>query len=130
MRLRPETLNRYVQVARPILIEVARQGKTIKYKELQEQQVSPGRGYIGEVVGRISEIELEAKPKRPKLSAVVVRSDTGEVGGGFFGLPDTPQAIRRSTPEEWQNPHLSEADHQYWQSQLREVYRCWRAHAL
>jgi hypothetical protein len=50
------------------------------------------------------------------------------VPGGFFGFLDTPQGIRRSTPEEWKNPHLSEADQQYWQRQLQETYRYWRQH--
>ncbi len=119
------TLTEYVETARPILIEVARRGTLITYGELLSRLGGgPGRRYIGEVVGRISEIELQAG--HPKLSAVVVRSDTMMVSGGFFGLPDTPQAIRRSTRAQWQNPYLSEADIRYWQSQLQEVYQYWQ----
>lgn len=127
MRLQLQTLERYVEMARPILIEVARQRTVITYEKLMDRLGGgPGRGYIGEVVGRVTEIEQE--DWHPKLSAVVVRSDTHMVGGGFLGFPDTPQAIRRSTPEEFQNPHLSQADQKYWQGQLQEVYRYWQGH--
>jgi len=123
-RLQPDSLREYVERARPILIEVARRRTVITYAELMNRLGGPGRAYIGEVIGRISEIELQAG--RPKLSAVVVRSDTRTVGGGFFGFPDTPQAIRRSRPEEWQNPYLTETDREYWHNQLQEVYRYWQ----
>lgn len=127
--LLPDTLNMYVDRARPILIQVAKQWSLITYAELMDRLGGgPGRAYIGEVVGRISEIELEAG--RRKLSAVVVRSDTWMAGGGFFGLPDTPPAVGRSTPEEWQDPNLSDADFEYWQGQLQEVYCYWREHDL
>jgi hypothetical protein len=50
------------------------------------------------------------------------------VGGGFFGLPNTPEAIKRLTPEEWKNPCLSKADREYWQSELERVYNYWQKH--
>ena len=126
-RLLPTTLNKYVEMARPILIQKAKQEGRITYKELTDRLGGcPGRAYIGEVVGRISEIEWEEKCL--KLSAVVVRSDTQMVGGGFFGLPNTPETIRRSTRKEWQNPCLSEADREEWHRQLEKVYRYWREH--
>lgn len=126
-RLWPDTLEAYVERALPILIQVAKRRTVITYAELMNRlDGGPGRAYIGEVIGRISEIELEAG--RPKLSAVVVRSDTRMVGGGFFGFPDTPQIIRRLVPEEWQNHYLSEADEEHWQGQLEEVYRYWQEH--
>lgn len=125
--LLPDTLRYYVERARPILIEVTRQRTVITYGDLIDRMGGgPGRGYIAEVLDQIS--RTECNERRPKLSAVVVRSDTGMVGGGFFGLPQTPAAIRRLTREEWQNPHLSEADYQYWQNQLQEVYRYWQQH--
>jgi hypothetical protein len=126
-RLLPETLERYVERARPILIEVARQRTVITYNELiNKLGGGPGRGYVGEVIGQITEIEQQAG--RPKLCAVVVRGDTKMVSGGFFWFPDTPEAIRRSTPEEFQNPRLSVADQEYWQGQLQEVYHYWQGH--
>ena len=119
-RLLPETLAGYVERARPILMEIARQRGTITYKELTSRLGGPGRGYIGEVVGRISEIEYQNG--RPKLSAVVVNAGTSMVGGGFFGLPRTPENVRRPTRQEWQNPELSEADKEYWRQQLARAY--------
>ncbi len=49
MPLKPETLKKYVQLARSILIEVAkgrRRDKVITYKELMDEMGGPGRGYI------------------------------------------------------------------------------------
>lgn len=122
--LLPDTLEEHVRRAQPILIEVAKRGAFITYGELMKKLGGPGRGYIGEVIGQISETEVSEG--RPKLSAVVVRSDTWMVGGGFFGLPHTPKAIRRSTPEELQDPNLSDADFEYWQNELQKVYRYWQ----
>jgi hypothetical protein len=122
--LLPDTLEEYVRKAQPLLIEVAKRKAFITYGELIKKLGGPGRGYIGEVIGQISENEVSEG--RPKLSAVVVRSDTWMVGGGFFGLPQIPKAIRRSTPEKLQDPNLSDADYKYWQGELKEVYRYWR----
>lgn len=119
-KLLPETLAAYVERARSILIEVAKEKRTITYGELMSRLGGPGRGYIGEVVGRISEIEYQNR--HPKLSAVVVTAATGMVGGGFFGLPGTPGNVRRSTREELQDCSLSAADKEYWQQELRRVY--------
>lgn len=124
--LLPDTLGEYVRRAQPILIEVAKRGAFITYGELMKKLGGPGRGYIGEVIGQISETEVSEG--RPKLSAIVVRSDTQMVGGGFFGLPQTPEAIRRTAPEKLQDPNLSDADFKYWQGELQEVYRYWRKH--
>ena len=123
-RLSPDILGKCIAMARPILVEIAKKKTTITYKELMDRMGgSPGRGYVGEVVGRISEIEWKAG--RPKLSAVVVRSDTGMVGGGFFGLPGTAGSIRRSTGD-WQNPKLSKPEQRYWRDELAKVYDHWR----
>lgn len=119
-RLLPETLAGYVERAWPILMEIARQRGTITYRELMSRLGGPGRGYIGEVVGRISEIEYQNG--RPKLSAVVVNAGTSMVGVGFFGLPGTPENVRRLTRQEWQNPKLSEADKEYWRQELARAY--------
>jgi hypothetical protein len=127
VRLLPKTLEKYVERARPILVEVARGGGVITYEKLNNRLGgSPGRGYIGDVLGQVTRIEQEQG--RPKVSAVVVRVDTKMVSGGFFGFPDTPEAVRRSTRPEFKNPRLSHADQEYWQAQLQEVYRYWREH--
>jgi len=120
---RPGILATYIERARPILIEVAKQRKTITYGNLMNRLGWHGRRYIGHVVGRISEMEYENR--RLRLSAVVVRADTGMVGGGFLGLPKTPENVRRSTPEEWQKPKLSAAEEKYWRAELERVYDYW-----
>lgn len=125
-RLLPETLKAYVERARPILIEVAKRQRRINYTDLMRRLGGPGRAYIGEVVGGISETEY--RNERPKLSAVVVNATTGMVGGGFFGLPGTPENVRRSTRDEWQDFKLSKADQEYWRGELGKVYDYWREH--
>jgi hypothetical protein len=120
-KLLPETLAAYVKRAQPILIEVAKRKGTITYGKLMSRLGGgPGRRYIGEVVGRISEIEYQNR--HPKLSAVVVTAATGMVGGGFFGLSETPENVRRSTREEFQDCRLSAADKAYWHQELKRVY--------
>lgn len=119
-KLLPETLAAYVKRARPILLEAAKDKITITYGELLSRLGGPGRRYIGEVVGRISKIDYQNG--HPKLSALVVTAATGMVGGGFFGLPGTPENVRRSTREAFQDCNLSEADEQYWQQELMRVY--------
>jgi hypothetical protein len=126
-RLRPETLNEYVKIARPILVQIARDRSTITYGKLMQRMGGrPGRGYIAEVLEEIAETERAAE--RPKLTAVVVRSDTGMVGGGFFGLQDTPSNLLRTSPDEWQDSRLSTADRRYWEQELERLYRYWQTH--
>jgi hypothetical protein len=74
-------------------------------------------------VRKVSEIKLAEGI--PKLSAVVIRSDTKMVGGGFFGLPNTPDSIKRSKWEEWHNPLLNLEEQEYWNDELRKVYYYW-----
>ena len=126
-RLSQNNLEELIEMARPILIEVAKEGECITYKQLMDRMGGrPGRGYIGEVIGRICEIEHEAR--RPKLAALVVRAETGMVSGGFFSTPGTPENIKRSTPEECQNPGLNAADQAYWRSELEKLYKYWQKH--
>lgn len=127
-RLSPNKLAANVEIARPILIQKAKEGGLITYKDLLTLMGGhPGRGYIGEVLNRIAELERETG--HPKLTAVVVRVDTGTVGGGFFGLPHTPSNLLRTSHEEWQNPRLSAADRDYWQRQLTLLYQYWQSHS-
>ncbi len=125
--LSPNKLAAYVDLARPILIRVAKEGGYIFYKDLlREMGRKPGMPYIGQVLNRIAELELKAR--NLKLTAVVVRVDTEKVGGGFFGLSGTPRNLKRTTPEGWRNPKLSAADWDYWQRQLNYVYEHWQSH--
>ncbi len=118
MNLRPETLTRYVELARPILIERARLRTNVTYVELQGLMGGPGLEHMGELVGQISLNEIGSG--RPKLSAVVINS-TGNVGGGFFGLPKTPANVRRVTAEEQQNQTLTDEEEHYWRQELERV---------
>ena len=119
-----DQLDEYCNEARTILIETAKRRMLITYDTLMYKLgLGPGRRSSGTIVRRVSEIELAEG--RPKLSAVVVRGDTRIVGGGFFGLPSTPDSVKRSNPAEWQNPHISPAEQEYWRNELKKVYDYW-----
>ncbi len=125
-RLSSNKLAANADVAHPILIQMATRGGLITYKDLLIRMGGhPGMSYIGEVLDRIVELEREAG--RPKLSAIVVRVDTGMVSGGFFRLPGTSSILLRTSPEEWRNPRLSVADRNYWHKQLNCVYEHWQS---
>ena len=124
-RLKPDQLDDYAGKARLILIDVAKRQTLITYDTLMYKlNYGPGRNICGDIVRKVTEIELAEG--RPKLSAVVIRSDTRMVGGGFFGIEDTPNSIRRSKWEEWSNPMLSTEEQEYWHIELQKVYDYWR----
>jgi hypothetical protein len=117
-------LEEYSEKARVILTRIAKQRTLITYDlVMHELGCGPGRKICGAIVRRVSEIELAEG--RPKLSAVVIRSDTRMVGSGFFGLPGTPDSVKRFKSEEWQNPQLSLAEQEYWHDELKKVYEYW-----
>ena len=121
-RLRRKTLATCVDLAYPILIELAKKGDTVTYGELVDlMRGRPGTRCIGEVLDRIA--ELERRADHPKLTAVVIRADTQAVGGGFLALPNTPKKLRRKSSEERRNHRLSADDWSYWQQQRACVYR-------
>jgi hypothetical protein len=123
-RLSPRQLGDYAEKARLILIEVAKRRTLITYDTLMYKlNCGPGRKFCGDIVRKVSEIKLAEGI--PKLSAVVIRSDTRMVGGGFFGLPNTPDSIKRSKWEEWHNPLLNLEEQEYWNDELRKVYYYW-----
>jgi hypothetical protein len=122
--LMPHELREYSEKAHPMLIGIAKRRTLITYDSLMYKLgCGPGREYSGEVVRKISEEELQAG--HPKLSAVVVRGDTKMVGGGFFGLPQTPELVRRSSLAQWRNPELSLQEQEYWHNELGKVYDYW-----
>ena len=123
-RLLPSNLAYYVSKAKPILVRIAKQITTIKYGELIKEMNGPGRGYIAEVLEELS--KFETQQGHPKITALVVRKDTGMVSGGFFGLPKTPENVRRTTPEGYNNPKLSAQDIKYWEEQKQKVYDYWQ----
>jgi len=119
-------LEEYYEKARVILIKTAKRRTLITYDTLMYGiGHGPGRKTCGAIVRRVSEIEIAEG--RPKLSAVIIRGDTRMVGGGFFGLPGTPDSVKRSNSAEWQNPYLSPAEQEYWGDELRKVYDYWHA---
>jgi hypothetical protein len=123
-RLAPDQIEEYVEKARLILIRTGKRRTLITYDTLMHKlDCGTGRKFCGDIVRRVSEMELAEG--RPKLSAIVIRSDTRMVGGGFFGLPDTPASIKRSKLEEWTNPLLNLEEQDYWQSELKRVYDYW-----
>lgn len=118
MALRPETLKRYVELARPILIEVAkgkRKDKLIPYKQLMDEMGGPGRGYIGEVLEEVCQREYQEG--RPLLSALVVHSNDRQPGDAFWKISVMPANVRNGTKEVKKN---------FWEEQCREVWKQWK----
>ena len=117
MQLRPETLKRYVERARPILIEVAK-GKrgdgSITYKDLMDEMGGPGRGYIGEVLEEIC--QEEARHARPLLGALVVHTVDLVPGNGFWKLSIVRKHISHTSRQE-------KID--FWEKERRKVYKHW-----
>ena len=114
-KLLTETLNYYVEKARPILIEVAKKKTLITYNDLMTRLRGPGRAYIGEIVGEIS--ILESQQKHPLLSAVIVRKDTKIPGEGFWGLTYKTQSAKTGVGRR-----------NFWVSELNKVYDYWQRH--
>ena len=117
MALRPETLKKYTEMIRPILVRVAKKRDFIIYKELQEEMGGPGRGYIGEVLEEISDKEYE--DGLPLLSALVVHSIDRLPGGGFWELRVLPPSVRNASVEE-------KIDH--WKKEYRKTWAYWEEH--
>lgn len=90
-------LNDAIRRAWPILIESARDGRTISYSELAERAGPPlnRRRIHRQLLAPLSERCRRAG--LPDLSALVVRKDTGKPGGGWFD-PEHPDAREQA---EW-----------------------------
>jgi hypothetical protein len=118
MLLRPETLERYVRLARPILVSVAKNGKPITYEELKDKMGGgPGRGYIGEVLEEVS--DREYGNHRPLLSALVVHKADGRPGNGFWGLKVLPPSLKDASIEE---------KVARWEEERRKCWEYWQGH--
>jgi len=118
MSLRRETLEKYVELVTPILIEVAkgkREDRVITYKNLEKEMGGPGRGYIGEVLEEVSDREYEQN--RPLLSALVVRKDNKRPSHGFWELRVLPPSLRNASRQEkvdrWKQEHRKACE--YWE---------------
>ena len=115
MPLRPETLDKYVEMARPILIKVAREGELITYKELSQKMGGPGRGYIGEVLKQIC--QGEHRHARPLLGTLVVHKYDQFPGNGFWKSSVMPESIKNSSREDKKN---------FWENEKTKVYEYWQ----
>lgn len=109
---------------RRTLIEIARKMKTITYGEIAEE-LGIANEAVGNVVGEVSIYECEKE--RPLLSVVVVRKDTRNSGGGFFGLPCIPKNLQRKEGE-LRNPILSASESSFWEAELNRVRGWWASH--
>jgi len=118
MSLRRETLEKYVELARPILIEVAkgkRGDRSITYKQLMDEMGGPGRGYIGEVLEEVSDREYENS--HTILAALVVLKDNRKPGAGWWELRILPPSLRNASREEKIDRWKKEYKHacEYWE---------------
>lgn len=83
-------LDRYIEVARDILINAAQAGTTISYGSLAErigadtgiEEGRPLNWWIGNVLGEVSRVNHERN--EPFLSSLVVRASDGQVGEGYL----------------------------------------------
>jgi hypothetical protein len=103
--LKKETLEKYVESARGILIEVAkgireckRENKFIEYQELMDEMGGPGRGHIAEVLEEVSCREHEKD--RPLITALVVHAADGKPGYGFWYIRCLPDSIKNASNAE------------------------------
>lgn len=83
-------IDAWAEAARPILIDVAREGTTITYQELWDRiaatttaDTPPGlwRRHIGNILGTVA--ELNRRNEEPLMVALVVLKSSGEVSDGY-----------------------------------------------
>lgn len=83
-------LDAWAEAARPILMDIARQGTIITYRELWNRIEStttadtpPGlwRNHIGTILGIVA--DLNRRNEEPLMGALVVLKTTGEVSEGY-----------------------------------------------
>ncbi len=113
-RIRPETLEKYVTMARDKLIEIAGKGETITYKKLMNEMGGPGRGYIGQVLAEIC--QEEDRHGRPLLGALAVHTVDLMPGNGFWKSSVVRKHIKRASRKE-------KID--FWEKERDKVYKHW-----
>ena len=101
------------------LITAARYRGTVKYQEIAKVMGLPMRGNlmgarIGQILGEISQDEVEAG--RPMLSAIAVNT-RGDAGPGFFTLARELQLLTGDSPED---------ERRFWEEQRAAVYETWK----
>jgi hypothetical protein len=116
--LRQQTLQKYVSLAKTILIDVAkgkRKRKYITYKELMDEMHGPGRAHIGEVLEEVS--CNEASENRPLLSAIVIHKSDRLPGDGFWKIGIIRENLERASQTERDA---------FWQEQCNKVWTYWQ----
>lgn len=109
------------------LLKAACERKTVSYGYLMRLYGLTRGGSEASVVSALSELdEAEARAGAPGFAAIVVRSDTGFPGGGFFCWKGIPAAIRR--PESRANdPRLSTAEKDYVKGLQERIWSFYRS---
>ena len=80
---------------------------------------------MGWIVGACSQYEHQCG--RPLLSALVVNSDTGQPGKGFWGLPGIPPQLRKVTKIEDATPVVIDGERdKFWVEELKQIDKYWK----
>lgn len=111
----------YHKVFCRLIQQAAADGPPILYRDVAGIMGLPAMGQhmgaeTGHILGEIS--EDEHNQQRPMLSALVVRADTDIPGDGFFALARQLGRLAENATQEEQE--------QFWQKELRRVYRTWQ----
>jgi hypothetical protein len=120
MALRQQILQKYVALATPILIEVAkgkRKKESTTYKELMDEMRGPGRGYIGEVLEEVCRSEYSKG--HPLLSALVIHKVDQLPGEGFWRIEVLPQWVKNASDAEKKA---------FWEREREKVLEYWQKH--
>lgn len=117
MRLRTETLEKYITLAKDRLVKVAEKGETITYNELVAEIGGPGRGYIGQVLREVC--LREHKQGRPLLGALVVHKNSQYPGKGFWKSPPVLESIGKCSMQQ---------KIAFWENERQKVYEYWQKH--
>ena len=104
------------------LINVARNKNIINYKKianimglsLEDPMGNYWANETGKILGEIC--EYEHTHGRPMLSAIVVRTDTGQPGPGFSELARKLEKLKSSSPDD---------EKVFWEREIEEVYKSW-----
>jgi hypothetical protein len=132
-----EEIENLSEEVRKKLIQVAKKGKTITYKELMDRFRMPRGGHrscrnkVGAIVGTIS--ENEHKAKRPFLSVIVVTKasisrscEKGLPGYGFFFIEGIGNLKRDESKRD--DTKLTEVEKVFARKEQKKVWKYWQSH--
>jgi len=106
------------------LITAAKYHGVITYKDIAKIMNLPETGQhmgteTGHLLGEISEHEHNQTPRRPMLSALVVKVDIGIPGKGFFVLARQLGRLKENATKEQEK--------EFWANELNQIYDTWRS---